>query len=244
MHSSPGGVVTYAEAGGWGRALILESRRRKHSLGRAPARLHLPALAELPARARRDGEPDDRRVPASVADAAVRRLRGAAPARARPLSARDARRHRQRAPGRDGHARWRRSRQTPGELLREALAIGAEEEIVVVTTKEKEARGSLGGLIDAAAAPARRHDRDQASPRGNRRRLRGIPPGAPARDGRGRRGVALAAAGSRARAVVTVNSTVALDAAVMGVPALVLGLPNNLSPFVDAGAMAGSRGSR
>ena len=29
------------------------------------------------------------------------------------------------------------------------------------------------------------------------------------------------------RAVVTVNSTVALDAAVLGVPALVIGLPNN-----------------
>ena len=42
------------------------------------------------------------------------------------------------------------------------------------------------------------------------------------------------------RAIVTVNSTVALDAAVLGVPALVIGLPNNLSPFVDAGAMAGA----
>ena len=42
------------------------------------------------------------------------------------------------------------------------------------------------------------------------------------------------------RAVVTVNSTVAVDAAVLGIPALVIGLPNNLSPFVDAGAMAGA----
>ena len=41
------------------------------------------------------------------------------------------------------------------------------------------------------------------------------------------------------RAVVTVNSTVALDAAVLGVPALVAGLPNNLSPFVEAGIMVG-----
>ena len=44
-----------------------------------------------------------------------------------------------------------------------------------------------------------------------------------------------------AHAVVTVNSTVALDAAVAGIPALVIGLPNNLSPFVDAGALAGAR---
>ena len=33
----------------------------------------------------------------------------------------------------------------------------------------------------------------------------------------------------------------ALDAAVAGIPALVIGLPNNLSPFVDAGALAGAR---
>ena len=43
------------------------------------------------------------------------------------------------------------------------------------------------------------------------------------------------------RGVVTVNSTVALDAGVAGIPALVIGLPNNLSPFVDAGALAGAR---
>jgi hypothetical protein len=42
------------------------------------------------------------------------------------------------------------------------------------------------------------------------------------------------------RAVVTVNSTVALDALVLGVPAMAIGLPNNLSPFVAAGALAGA----
>jgi hypothetical protein len=45
-----------------------------------------------------------------------------------------------------------------------------------------------------------------------------------------------------ARAVVTVNSTVALDAGALGIPALAIGLPNNLSPFVEAGALAGSSG--
>ena len=40
-------------------------------------------------------------------------------------------------------------------------------------------------------------------------------------------------------AVVTMNSTVAIDALVLGLPSLVLGLPNNLSPFVEAGAMIG-----
>ncbi len=42
---------------------------------------------------------------------------------------------------------------------------------------------------------------------------------------------------------MTVNSTVALDAAVLGIPALVIGLPNNLSPFVEAGIMAGVAGT-
>ena len=40
--------------------------------------------------------------------------------------------------------------------------------------------------------------------------------------------------------MVTVNSTVALDAMAFGVPALAVDLPNNLSPFVEAGVMRGA----
>jgi hypothetical protein len=40
--------------------------------------------------------------------------------------------------------------------------------------------------------------------------------------------------------IVTMNSTVAIDGVILGVPALVIGLPNNLSPFVDAGVMLGA----
>jgi hypothetical protein len=43
-----------------------------------------------------------------------------------------------------------------------------------------------------------------------------------------------------AKGVVTVNSTVAIDALALGVPSLVVGLPNNLSPFVAAGSMLGA----
>jgi hypothetical protein len=43
-----------------------------------------------------------------------------------------------------------------------------------------------------------------------------------------------------ARLLVTVNSTAALEAMALGVPALALALPNYLSPFVDAGAMVGA----
>jgi hypothetical protein len=43
-----------------------------------------------------------------------------------------------------------------------------------------------------------------------------------------------------AEAIVTVNSTVAVDAMAFGVPALAVDLPNNLSPFVEAGVMRGA----
>jgi CDP-glycerol glycerophosphotransferase (TagB/SpsB family) len=42
-----------------------------------------------------------------------------------------------------------------------------------------------------------------------------------------------------ARVIVTANSTAAIEAMAIEVPALVVGLPTNLSPFVEAGAMAG-----
>jgi hypothetical protein len=43
---------------------------------------------------------------------------------------------------------------------------------------------------------------------------------------------------------VTVNSTVAVDALALGIPALTLGGPNNLTPFVEAGAMLGANDAR
>jgi hypothetical protein len=46
-----------------------------------------------------------------------------------------------------------------------------------------------------------------------------------------------------ADALVTMNSTVAIDALALQLPALVIGLPNNLSPFVQAGAMVGADGA-
>ncbi len=52
-------------------------------------------------------------------------------------------------------------------------------------------------------------------------------------------GVDLAELTRVARLLVTVNSTAAIEAMVMGVPSLVLAMPNNLTPFVEAGAMVG-----
>ena len=72
----PDVCLTYAEAGGWGRAIVLEARRRRHPKRRPAARVHLPSLAQLPARAGRDsrqrGQPGRRGFPAAHAHAALR----------------------------------------------------------------------------------------------------------------------------------------------------------------------------
>ena len=40
--------------------------------------------------------------------------------------------------------------------------------------------------------------------------------------------------------LVTANSTAAIEAMPLDVPALILAMPNNLSPFVEAGVMTGA----
>jgi hypothetical protein len=55
-------------------------------------------------------------------------------------------------------------------------------------------------------------------------------------------GTGLAELLTAADLLITMNSTVAVDGLVLGVPALVVGLPNNLSPFVEAGVMLGADG--
>jgi UDP-N-acetylglucosamine 2-epimerase len=110
---------------------------------------------------------------------------------------------------------------------------------VLFVSKYRQARHVLPALADAVAKtpgvqlaikthPAETPDAYAAVARG-RANIRVLPAGAP-----------LAPLLGASRAVVTVNSTVALDAGVLGVPALVIGLPNNLSPFVEAGIMAGA----
>ena len=111
--------------------------------------------------------------------------------------------------------------------------------LVVLVTKFREARHVLPWLVNAVAHLPDIHLAIKTHPAetpevyapvvGGASNVRVLPASAP-----------LAPLLSAARAVATVNSTVALDAAVLGIPALVIGLPNNLSPFVEAGVMAGA----
>lgn len=245
-------ALTYAEAGGWGRALMLECRRRqipsaglqhgfiyRHWLNY----LHHPdEMTADPGNAGDTGFPrpdvtvlfDEYAAqhliargsfpPDSLAVAGSPRL----DALVRSARAVDA------AAIEGALASARASSRSPAE------ARGAKgEQMLLVVAKFREAKRALADFLEAAAKfpdvqvaikthPAETPDVYNEIA-GGKANVVVLPASAP-----------LAPLLRASRAIVTVNSTVALDAAVLGVPALVIGLPNNLSPFVDAGAMAGA----
>jgi hypothetical protein len=239
----PRAVLTYAEAGGWGRALILECRRR-----------HIPTVGVQHGFIYRhwlnylheadEMEPD----PAHPADAGFPRPTltllfdeyaahhlercGHFPRAALAVTG---------SPRLDDLVREAAS--LPPEAIarakNDAGATGARV-LVLVVTKYREARDVLPPLVDAVADMPDVHLAIKTHPAETPEVYAGL--------AAGRASVRVLDASARlapllraSRAVVTVNSTVALDAGVLGVPALVIGLPNNLSPFVEAGAMAGAR---
>jgi hypothetical protein len=234
----PAAVLTYAEAGGWGRALILEARRRGiPSAGAQHGFIyrHWLNYRHEPDEMESYHSPPFPRPTRTLAfdpyAAGHLREQGYFPGDAVQVtgsSRLDQLRHDVETLGQEDARRVRRE-----------LGLNDGDAVVLITTKEKEARMVLGGFIDAAAAlrgaalvikphPAETAEAYTEVVR-DRPQVRIAPPG-----------MSLAALLSITRAVVTVNSTVALDAAAFDIPALVLGLPNNLSPFVEAGALAGS----
>jgi len=235
---APASVVTYAEAGGWGRALVLEARRR----GIPSAGLQHGFIYRHWLNYRH--EPDE----------VVSGKTPGFPAPTRTLlfdaSARDHLQEHGRfsegslvvtgSPRLDDLVRAI-SALSPEAIAdaRRAAAVADDEMLVLLTTKEREVRRALPSLVRAAAGLAKAklvvkpHPAETAdvyaSAVAGQPHVRMLSPSAP-----------LAPLLAAARAVVTVNSTVALDAAALDVPALAIGLPNNLSPFVEAGAIAGA----
>lgn len=234
----PSGVLTYAEAGGWGRALILESRRRnipsvglqhgfiyrhwlnyRHEademLPAATTAFPLPTLTLLfDHYAERHLMERGRFPPAALAVTGSPRLDEL---RSSILQI--------------GNDRILQTRRT--------LGVADDDALVLVTTKEKEARPVLRTFCAAAtrlpgvAVVIKPHPAENAEAYGGiTGSVSGVRMSPPA--------LTLAELLASAQLVVTVNSTVALDAATLEIPALVIGLPNNLSPFVDAGAFAGA----
>jgi hypothetical protein len=125
------------------------------------------------------------------------------------------------------------------ESIRAAEGIGRDEHLVVLATKFGEVSAELPSLGDAIAGlpgvhlVVKPHPAETpevyAALASKSSRIRVAPVD-----------FSLARLLAAADLVVTMNSTVAIDCLVLGVPALVIGLPNNLSPFVEAGVMVGT----
>ncbi len=235
-------VVTYAEAGGWGRALMLEARRRgvtsiglqhgfiyRHWLNylHEPDEMQpLGADAGFPA-------PDRTLLFNGYAEEHLRTA-GAFPADRLAVTG---------SPGLDSlMTRIASFTAADREAAREALGARARQPLVVLTTKFSEMRATLPALVEAVrrrpdiqlaikAHPAENRD-VYASSIGDLANITIVAPDAD-----------LAEVLSAADAIVTRNSTVAIDALVLGLPALVIGQPSNLDPFVKEGVMLGVEGA-
>jgi hypothetical protein len=239
----PAGALTYAEAGGWGRAIVLEARRRgipsfglqhgfiyRHWLNylhepdeMAPSRL-VPSDAGFP-------RPTQTLVFDRYAEEHLRQAGhfadGEVVVTGNPrLDALAAA-----AAAFDGARR---------DAMRRSVRAPAGAAIVMVVAKYTQIRHVLRQVAEAAGAVApavhlvvKCHPAETPAPY-----VRAL-------DGFGHVSVVPASADlagwlAVARGLVTVNSTAAIDALVLGVPSLVVDLPNNLSPFVEAGIMLGA----
>jgi hypothetical protein len=239
----PKAIVTYAEAGGWGRALVLEARRRQiPSAGLQHGFIYrhwLNYLHEPDEMIANPGADADIGFPYPTStllfdDYAAQHLveRGHYPATAVEVTG---------SPRLD--ALVEASKHVAPEAVAEARAragLGSNA-LVLVATKFREARRVLQPLIAGAAKVPGAHLVIKTHPAETSDVYAQLAAGNPhvsVLDSAAPLGPLLSAA----RAVVTVNSTVAVDAAVLGIPALVIGLPNNLTPFVGAGLMAGVDG--
>ena len=236
-------AITYAEAGGWGRAIVLESRRRGiPSAGLQHGFIYRHWLNYL------HGSDEMSPDPLNPSDAgfphptlttlfdgyAASHLieNGHYPAASLEVTG---------SPRLDAIAVEAAGLTADAIASARSAAGAAGKHLVVVTTKQREAARVLTPVLEAAAAMPDVHVAIKAHPAET--------PDVYAAATAGRRNVSVLDASAplaplllACRAVVTVNSTVALDAAVLGVPALVIGLPNNLSPFVSAGVLAGTDG--
>jgi len=238
---TPQSVLTYAEAGGWGRALMLEARRRHiPSVGLQHGFIYRHWLNYL-------HEPDEI-VPAGsergcpIPDVTLLFDRYA------EQHLRDAGHFPPSALNVTGNARLDQlvaqceALKPMRDALRREFCSAADQPLAVLAAKFNEIQSVLGDLATAVNAlpgmrliikphPAETPDEYAA--------LTASTPNISIAD----TGTDLARLLTAADAIVTMNSTVAIDGLVLGVPSLVIGLPNNLSPLVDAGAMLGANGA-
>jgi hypothetical protein len=235
-------AITYAEAGGSGRALVLESRRRGIKVAGLQHgfiyRHWMNYLHEPDEMAPSAGNPSDRGFPRPTLTLVYDRftaehLAGAGrfPSDALAVTG---------SPKLDAFAEAGRLMDDAArEALRTAVGARPGQHLVIVATKYAQMAGAFGALIEAVTQMP-----------DVRLVIKCHPAESPApyqRAAGGAANVTIAPASAdltrlvaAASLLVTVNSTAAIEAMAVDVPALVVALPNNLSPFVDAGALAGA----
>lgn len=238
---APDVAVTYAEAGGWGRALVLEARRLsiptvglQHGFIYGHWLNYQHGADEMAASDATGPFPFptetllfDRHASRTLETTGAfpqGSVRVTGSARLDELAARV--------------AEGRRDR----EALRRARGVGDADCLMVLAAKASEIGAYLPALFDAVRAARGVRLVIKPHPAEGRDAYQGwLAPGDPivVDEPHADLGTLLAAAD----AMVTMNSTVAIDGLVLGVPALVIGLPNNLGPFVEAGVMIGADGA-
>ena len=235
----PGAALTYAEAGGWGRAIMLEARRRgipsaalqhgfiyRHWLNY----LHEPDEMLPQGDDRGFPRPDVTLLFDKFAEEHLREA-GQFPPHALEVT---------------GNARLDElaaacaTLRPRADAIRQALDLPPGRPCVVLAAKYSEIRDVLPSLVQAidrlpdVTLLIKPHPAETAGVYAPHTgpKVRVVP---------GSTG--LAEMLTIADVLVTMNSTVAIDALTLDVPSLVIGLPNNLSPLVDAGAMRGADGA-
>ena len=233
-------VITYAEAGGWGRALMLEARRRGvPSVGVQHGFIYRHWLNYLHEADEMQPIGTDRGFPAPdktllfdrYAEAHLRSA-GAFPADRLAVTG---------SPGRDALVA-RIASFTPAERDAARLEAGVvrhKQKLALLAAKFTEVRDALPALVAAIRAEPEIHLAIKAHPAESSTVYAPFVGGAANVKILGA-DADLAGLLSAADVVVTRNSTVAIDALVLGLPALIIGRPSNLSPFVDEGVMLGA----
>ena len=237
----PRAILTYAEAGGWGRALALEARRRGvPTVGLQHGFIYRHWLNYL-------HEPDEMvPSPANAADAGFPRpdLTLVYDGFAR-LHLLEAGRFPPSAVEVTGSPRLesfaeagRRLNEADRARIRAGAGAIPGRKLIVLATKFSQIGDWFRPLVAAVASmpdahlAVKCHPAETAAPY---EAVAGATPNVRVLPARADLGSLVASADL----VVTVNSTAAIEAMAVDVPGLVLALPNNLSPFVRDGALAG-----